>query len=81
MNGLAWGTPNGADRVGLGSCFDCAVITGRDAFLDDLDLTIEAGCAALDKWYISSKAHLVHMSSRLQIIQRIENNRKAFEPL
>lgn len=47
---------------------------------DDLNLTVEARGATLDQRYICRQAHLIHMSPRIQVIQRVENENETFEP-
>ena len=43
-------------------------------------LSVETRRAALDQGYIRRQAHFVDMTSRLQVVKRIEYDRKAFEP-
>ena len=69
VNGLAWRAPNRADGKCLWSLLGAAVITGREALLDHLHLTIEASGTALDQRHTSREAHFVHMSSRLEIVE------------
>ena len=80
MDRLAWRAPNGAYGEALGGFFWCTIITCRYTFLDDLNLSIEACGATLNKRNISSKAHLVDMSSSIQIIQSIEDHSETLEP-
>ena len=49
-------------------------------FLDNLYLSVETRRAALDQGYIRRQAHFVDMTSRLQVVKRIEYDRKAFKP-
>lgn len=48
--------------------------------LNDLHLAVEAGGTALNEGHISRETHLVHMATRLQIVQRIEYDLKRLEP-
>ena len=48
--------------------------------LNDLHLSVETGGTALDEGYISRETHLVHMATRLQVVQRIEYDLKCLEP-
>jgi hypothetical protein len=48
--------------------------------LDDLDLAIEAGGAALHQRDIGCEAHLVHMPPRIQVVERIEDDVECLEP-
>jgi hypothetical protein len=43
-------------------------------------LPVEASGATLDQRNIGREAHLVNMSPRIQIIQRIENKAETLEP-
>jgi hypothetical protein len=45
-----------------------------------LYLSVETRRAALDQGYIRRQAHFVDMTSRLQVVKRIEYDRKAFKP-
>ena len=81
MDRLAWRAPNGTYREALGGFFWCTIITCRDAFLDDLNLSIEACGATLNKRNIRSKAHLIDMSSSIQVIQSIEDHSEFLEPI
>ena len=47
----------------------------------DLYLSLKASCPALDQGHIGRQAHLVDVSPRLQIIQRIEHNIKTLKPI
>lgn len=49
--------------------------------LDDLNLPIEPRSPALNQRDISSQTHLVDMSPRIQVIQRIEHHIEGLEPL
>jgi hypothetical protein len=81
MDRLAWRAPNGAYREALGSFFWCTIITCRDASLDNLNLSIEACGATLNKRSIRSKAHLVDVSTSIQVIQSIEDHSEFLEPI
>lgn len=48
--------------------------------LDDLDLAVEASSTALNQWYVGRQAHLVDMSARIQVVQRVEDEVEALEP-
>lgn len=80
MDWLTWCTSDCAYWETLGGFLCCAVITCSDTLLDDLNLTIETSGTTFNERNISSQAHLIHMSSRLQIIQRIENHCEPLEP-
>ena len=43
-------------------------------------LSVETRRAALDQGYIRRQAHFVDMTSRLQVVKRIEYDCKSFEP-
>ena len=43
-------------------------------------MSVETRRAALDQGYIRRQAHFVDMTSRLQVVKRIEYDREAFEP-
>lgn len=47
---------------------------------DDLDLAVEACGAALDQGHVGRETHLVDMSPRIQIVQRIEDQAEALKP-
>lgn len=49
--------------------------------LDHLHLPIESRCPALDQRHVCRQAHPVHMSPRIQIVQRIENDCEGLEPV
>ena len=49
-------------------------------FDDGLNLPIESCRTTLDQGNVRSQAHLVDMPSRIQIVKRIEHERKALEP-
>jgi len=80
VNGLAWRAPNRADGKCLWSLLGAAVITGREALLDHLHLTIEASGTALDQRHTSREAHFVHMSSRLEIVEGVEDYLESSKP-
>lgn len=61
----------------LGAGLDIAFVA---YLLNDLNLTIEASGSTFDQGYIGCKAHLVHMSSCGDVIQRIKHNVKGPEP-
>jgi hypothetical protein len=81
MDRLAWRTSNGAYREAFRGFFGGTIITCRKAFLDDLNLPIEPCSTTLNKRNISSKAHLVDMSSSIQIIQSIEYHGETLEQI
>jgi hypothetical protein len=81
MDRLAWRTSNGAYREAFRGFFGGTIITCRKAFLDDLNLPIEPCSTTLNKRNISSKAHLVDMSSSIQVIQSIEDHSEFLEPI
>lgn len=81
MDRLTWRTSDGANWEGLGCFLWCAIITGRNAFLDNLNLTIESCRTTFDQRNICSNTHLVDMSPGIQIVQSIEDHCKALEPI
>ena len=80
VNRLAGSAANSADGEGLWRLLRGTVVASRDTLLDDLNLTIEPGCSALHQWYICRQTQLVHVSPRIQVIQRIEDDLEAAEP-
>jgi len=48
---------------------------------DDLHLSVEAGCAAFDQRDVCRNAHLIHVSARIDIVQRVEYKCEALIPL
>jgi hypothetical protein len=48
--------------------------------LDDLHLAVEARRSALDQRHVGCQAHLVHMTARFQVIERIEHDIELAEP-
>lgn len=80
MDWLARRASNGADRERFGRLFWSAVITGGNALFDDLNLAVETSRSALDKRNICSQAHLVHMPSRIEVVQSIENDLEVAKP-
>ena len=49
--------------------------------LDHLDLPIKASCPTFYKGHVRCQTHLIHMPSRVEIVQGIEDKIKALEPL
>ena len=81
MNRLTRRTSDSTDGKALRRFFRCAVVTGCDALLDDLHLSIETRGAALDQRYVCSQTHLVDMSPGFQIVQSVEHHGKFLEPI
>lgn len=79
MDGLAWCTSYGTHGERLGGFLCDAVITLRARPLDDRDLPLEAGSAALDERHVSRQTHLVDVAPRLEVVERIEDNVEGFE--
>lgn len=48
--------------------------------LDNLNLAVESCRPTLDQRYVCCKAHPVHMSPRVKVVQRIEDNRECLKP-
>ena len=48
---------------------------------DWLNLPIEPCRSTLNQGYIRSQAHFVDMPSRIKVVKRVEDERKALEPL
>lgn len=65
---------------GLRCDFRCAVVARRDALFDDLDLAIETCGPAFNERNVGRKAHLVDMASRIDIVERIEDDVELCEP-
>lgn len=53
----------------------------RAHLLDHLHLTIESSCSALNQRHVGCQTHPIHIAPRVQIIQRIEHNVEAREPV
>lgn len=68
MYGLTWRASDGADRKGFWRFLRIAVVAFSLAFDNDLYLPIEAGSATLDQGHIGREAHLVDMSSCIEIV-------------
>lgn len=52
-----------------------------EAYLaDDLHLAIEASGATFNQGHVGSQAHLVHVATRLEVVQRVENDAERLEP-
>jgi len=49
--------------------------------LDDLNLSFETGCSTLDQRHIGGNTHLVDVTSRGNVVQSVEDNLEALEPL
>lgn len=49
--------------------------------LDDLDLTVEPGGATLDQRDVSGKAHFVDMAAGVEIVESVEDEAEALEPV
>ena len=49
--------------------------------LDNLDLSIEARCSALDQRHVRCQAHLIYMSPCFKVIQSIEDQVECLEPV
>ena len=60
--------------------FRIAVVAFCPAFLDYLDLTVEAHCTALDQRDVGCEAHLVGMAAGVEIVQGIEDEVEGLEP-
>jgi hypothetical protein len=76
---LAGCTSYCANRKALWSRFRVAVVALCFALFYHLHLPIEASCSALNKWNIRCKTHSIDMSSRVQIVKGIENDRVFLE--
>ena len=48
---------------------------------DHLDLPIKASCPTLYEGYVRCQTHLIHMPSRVEIVQGVEDKTEALEPL
>ena len=80
MDWLAWGASDGANGERLWEGFRIAVVAFRKAFFDDLHLPVETRCPAFDQRYIRGQAHFVHMSSRVKVIESVEDKVKGLKP-
>lgn len=47
---------------------------------DRLYLAVESSRSAFNEWHVCRKAHSVHISARVQIVQRIEHDREILIP-
>lgn len=47
---------------------------------DNLYLTVEPSRAALDQRHVRGQAHLIDMTARIEVVQRIEDDAKGLEP-
>ena len=81
MYWLTRGTAYGADRESLWRFLGVAVVAFALAFDDDLYLSVEASGAALDQRDVGRQTHLVDMASRIDIVQRIEDELEAGKPI
>jgi hypothetical protein len=60
--------------------FRIAVVAFCPAFLDYLNLTIEAHCTTLDQRDVGCEAHLVNVTAGVKIVQGIEDEVEGLEP-
>lgn len=81
MYWLTWGTPDSTDRKGFWRLFCVTIVTFALALNDDLDLTIEAGSAALDQWDVGRQTHFIDVTSGIDIVERIEDELEAGKPI
>lgn len=80
MDGLTGRAPNSANGERLWRFLGTAVITSRHTLLDNLDLAIEARRATFNQGHISSQAHFIHVSSRVEIVEGVEGDAKSPKP-
>lgn len=57
------------------------MIVPASYLLDDLDLAVETGGATLDQRDISGKAHLVDMTAGVKVVESVEDEVEALEPV
>lgn len=81
MNRLARCASDRTDGITLRCFLWSAVIACCEAFLDDLNLSIEACGTALYQRDIRSQTHLVDMSPSIQVIKSVEYHGKASKPV
>lgn len=48
---------------------------------NDLDLTVESSCSALDQRHTGSQTHFIDMSPRFKVVKSIEDEVEALEPV
>ena len=73
-------TPNRANGKRFWHFFWIAVVTFCLAFLDDLDLAVEAHGAALNQGHIGGEAHLVHVAAGVEVVEGIEDESEGLKP-
>ena len=81
MDRLAWCASYRTYGKRFRGVFGSAVVTRGSSFLDDLHLAVEARGTAFDQGHICGKTHLVDVTSRLEVVQGIEDDGEAAEPL
>lgn len=80
MNRRRWGAPDSADGVCL-RCGLCLTIVAFEPILDnDLHVAAVACSPALHQWRSGRQTHLVHMSSRVKVIECTEDDVERSEP-
>ena len=80
MNWLTRCASDCTNRKRFRDLFWIAVVAFCPAFLDYLDLTIEAHCTTLDQRDVGCKAHLVNVTAGVKIVEGIEDEIEGLEP-
>ena len=81
MDRLARCASDRTDREALRCLLWRAVIACSNTLLNDLHLSIESSSTTLNKRNIGCQAHFVDMSSSFQVIESVEYQCKALEPV
>ena len=79
MDRLTGCTADSTDWEGFGDFFGIAVVAFAFAFDDHLNLPIETSSAAFDQRYLCSQAHLVYMTSGIEIVKGVEDDVESTE--